>query len=257
MINWLDDCRLTANMGLAVLDGLPLDGMSQEEAMAVYWILGGLLAMPVATKWDGTMLYDVTDTGRRFGYGVRGSWTNVELSFHTDNAFGVTLPTYVSLLCFHPALEGGVSRFCSLYSVHNELLCYHPRLLLLLYAPAYFDRQTEHAPDAPKVSWAPTFSYDGHRLQARLSPGLIRRGYRMVGEPMDAELTEALEALEAVMNRPDLGVEFTIQRGQIQYLNNLECGHYRSTFTDHPDPSLKRHMVRMWYREEGRRSYDG
>lgn len=79
----------------------------------------------------------------------------------------------------------------------------------------------------------------------------------MVGAPMDAELTKALEVLEAVMNHPDLGVEVTIQRGQIQYLNNLECGHYRSTFTDHPAPALKRHMVRMWYREDGRPSYDG
>lgn len=249
--------NLTDKMGLAVLDGLPLDRLTQDEAAAVYWVLGGLLAMPVATKWDGTMLYDVTDTGRRFGYGVRGSWTNVELSFHTDNAFGVTLPSYVSLLCFYPALEGGVSRFCSLYAVHNELLRAQPRLLRRLYAPAYFDRQAEHAPDAPKVSWAPTFCYDGQRLTARLSPGLIRRGYQMVGKSMDNELSEALEVLETVLNHPDLGVEFTVQRGQIQYLNNLECAHYRSTFTDHPNPALKRHMVRMWYREDGRRSYDG
>ena len=27
----------------------------------------------VAQKWDGTMVYDVTDTGKKFGYGVRGS----------------------------------------------------------------------------------------------------------------------------------------------------------------------------------------
>jgi hypothetical protein len=107
---------LTENMGLAVLNGLPLDRLTKDEAIAVYWVLGGLLAMPVATKWDGTMLYDVTDTGRHFGYGIRGSWTNVELSYHTDNAFGVALPDYVSLLCLYPALAGGVSRFCSLYA---------------------------------------------------------------------------------------------------------------------------------------------
>jgi hypothetical protein len=89
-------------------------------------VLGQLIAAPVAQKWDGTMIYDVTDTGRQFGYGVRGSWTNVELSFHTDNAFGVAPPDYVGLLCLMPAREGGISRFCSLYTVHNEMLRRHP-----------------------------------------------------------------------------------------------------------------------------------
>jgi alpha-ketoglutarate-dependent taurine dioxygenase len=231
--------------------------LSQDDASAVAWVLGHLLATPVATKWDGTMLFDVTDTGRSFGYGVRGSWTNVELSFHTDNAFGVAPPDYVSLLCVHPALEGGVSRFCSLTVVHNEMLRHHPRLLRRLYQPAYYDRQAEHAPDDPKVSWAPTFSYDGHRLHARLSPGLVRRGYEMVGEEMDPALAEALEALEAILNNQALWVEFTIQRGQIQYLNNQDCAHFRSTFKDSEDPAYKRHLVRIWYRQSGRRVYNG
>ncbi len=248
---------LTEGMGLAVLDRLPMDELSQDEASAVTWVLGQSLAPPVATKWDGTMLYDVTDTGKRFGYGVRGSWTNVELAFHTDNAFGIALPDYVSLLCIRPAREGGVSQFCSLYTVHNEMLRHYPRLLARLYQPVYFDRQAEHAPGEPKVSWAPPFSYDGRRLTARLSVGLARRGYEMVGEAMDAELVEAFGALQAIMNNPALWVSFTIQRGQIQYLNNKECAHFRSTFQDDDDPELKRHLVRTWYRNEGRSVYNG
>ncbi|MFD2474328.1 TauD/TfdA family dioxygenase [Amycolatopsis silviterrae] len=249
--------HLVAGMGLAVVDGLPMDEWTDEESVAVYWLLGQFLAAPVATKWDGTMTYHVTDTGKRFGYGVRGSATNVELSFHTDNAFGSTLPDYVGLLCIRPAATGGISRFCSLYSVHNRMLAEHPDLLRRLYEPAYYDRQAEHAPGAPKVMRARMFRYDGEKLHARLVPGLIRRGYDMVDEPMDARLAEALDALAQTIADPSLWVEFTIERGQLQYLNNLECAHFRSSFTDHPDPARKRHLIRVWHREHGARTYDG
>ena len=47
-----------------------------------------IYGMNVAQKWDGAMVYDVTDTGKKFGYGVRGSATSVELVFQ-DNAFGI------------------------------------------------------------------------------------------------------------------------------------------------------------------------
>jgi hypothetical protein len=98
---------LADGIGVALVDRLPLDRMTKEQAIAAYWVLGQLIATPVAQKWDGTMVYDVTDTGREYGYGVRGSWTNVELSFHTDNSFGVAPPAYVGLLCLMPPREGG------------------------------------------------------------------------------------------------------------------------------------------------------
>ena len=142
---------LDDGIGVAVLDRLPLDDLSAEAATAAHWVLGQLLAPAVAQKWDGSMVYDVTDTGRTFGYGVRGSWTNVELSFHTDNAFGAAPPDYVGLLCLMPAREGGISRFASLYTVHNEMRRRHPRELARLYRPMFYDRQAEHAPGEPRV----------------------------------------------------------------------------------------------------------
>ena len=246
---------LRDGIGVALLDRLPLDGLTREQAIAAYWVLGQLIATPVAQKWDGTMIYDVTDTGRQFGYGVRGSWTNVELSFHTDNAFGVAPPDYVGLLCLMPAREGGISRFCSLYTVHNEMLRRHPRQLARLYRPFYYDRQAEHASGDPKVSWVPCFHYEAGRLRARFSPGLVRKGYALMETRLDAEADEALDALLDVMRDTRLWMEFTIERGQLQYLNNREFAHYRSEFKD--DETRKRHLIRLWFREHGRPFYDG
>jgi len=78
--------------GFAVIDKLPIDDFDIEDMVNVYWTLGHLMGRNVAQKWDGTMIYNVTDTGKKYGYGVRGSATNVELVFHTDNAFGISVP---------------------------------------------------------------------------------------------------------------------------------------------------------------------
>ena len=260
----LDACRavmsrakslLTDGIGVALVDRLPLDELEVDHAVATYWVLSQFLGTLVAQKWDGTMIYDVRDTGRAYAYGVRGSWTNIELTFHTDNAFAGAPPDYVGLLCLQSARRGGISRFISLYAVHNRMLARHPGALARLYQPMFMDRQAEHAPGAPKVSWVPMFSWDGRRLRARLSAGLVRKGYALMEAVPPADVQDALAALTEVLDDPALTIEFTIARGQIQLLNNREFGHYRSAFED--DPAAPRHLVRLWVRERGRRSYDG
>ena len=49
------------------------------------------------------------------------------------------------------------------------------------------------------------------------------------------------------MDDPRLWMEFTIERGQLQYLNNWEVAHYRSEFKD--GAGQKRHLVRLWFRD--------
>ena len=188
---------------------------------------------------------------------VRGSRTNVELVFHTDNAFGVAPPRYVGLMCLRPAMNGGVSRFLSIYTAHERLRASHPALLERLYRPLIFDRQAEHAPHAQPCAFAPMFRFDGHRLRARMNTCLARTGYAVAGADMDAAARDALDALDAVIADNALWFELPIARGDLQYLNNEEVAHFRSHFDDHDDPALKRHLVRTWHREPGALTYDG
>ncbi len=248
---------LDDGIGFVVLDRMPIDDHPIEDILACYWTLGQLLAPTVAQKWDGTMIYDVTDTKRAYSYGVRGSATNVELVFHTDNAFGARVPDYVGLLCKYPAASGGLSRFCSLYAVHERLRRNHPAALRRLYRPMLFDRQAEHADGAPKTAFAPFFSWRDGRLMCRANSSLVRKGYAVAGEAMDDALEAALQAVDQVTTAEDLWVEAPLERGQVQYLNNHELGHYRSEFVDGDDPMKKRHLYRLWHRSEGDRSYDG
>jgi hypothetical protein len=249
--------RLDDGVGFAVLDRLPVGGYPIKSLLAVYWLLGQCIGRPVAQKWRGQMIYDVRDTGQAFSYGVRGSHTTVELMFHTDNAFARMVPDYVGLFCRNPAKQGGTSRLCSLYSVHQRMHESHPQQLARLYQPMLFDRQNEHMEGAELITWAPYFSWRNQRLFARANSSLVRQGYEVAEQAIESELAEALDAIDEVCAAEDLWYEAAIEPGQIQYLNNHEVGHYRSAFEDFDEPEHKRHLYRLWHREAGSTSYDG
>jgi alpha-ketoglutarate-dependent taurine dioxygenase len=247
--------KLQSGIGLAVLDRVPVERYSLDENRTLMWLLGCLLGRVVPTKWDGTMLYDVTDTGRALGYGVRRSVTNLDLTFHTDAAWMDWPPEQVGLYCINAAKEGGVSRFVSLCTVHNELRRRHPDLLPRLYRPYPWDRQAEHAPDDAKTTHRPIFRLDGDRWMACYNERLIQTGAELAGESLDAEGRDALAAMDAVVNSPALWVEFVVERGQVQFISNRQFAHSRTEFVDAADPALKRHLIRLWTREEGRRAF--
>lgn len=249
--------RVDNRPGFAVLLGMPIEEMSEQTAVEIYWLLGSELAPPVAQKWNGEMIYSVRDTGQKYGYGVRGSRTSVELVFHVDNAFGLAVPDYVGLLCKQPAKSGGISRFCSLYAVHQKLQQRFPKALERLYQPMLFDRQKEHGETAAPVLLAPFFSWRSDKLFARANTSLVRKGYEVAGYPMDAELNDALNAVTEVCDEDGLWYEAPLERGHVQYLNNHEVAHYRSEFEDFEAPEKKRHLYRLWHRQSGTQHYDG
>jgi alpha-ketoglutarate-dependent taurine dioxygenase len=86
---------------------------------------------------------------------------------------------------------------------------------------------------------------------------LIETGAELAGESLDDEARESLTAMRTLLDSPELWVEFTIERGQVQFINNRQFAHSRTDFTDAPEPHLKRHMIRLWTREEGRRTFHG
>ena len=231
--------RVSGDIGLAVLGRLPVERYEPEENQVLCWLLSQLLERPVAQAWSGTVLYDVRDTGKTLEYGVRRSVTNLDLTFHTDGPWLDLPPHLVGLYCINPAQEGGVSRFVSLCTVHNELRHRHRDLLPRLYRPFPWDRQAEHSPDDSKVGWQPVFEYDGRSLVGRYNERLIEAGAELAGTPLDAEGREALDAMRAVVDSPELWVEFTIERGQIQYIDNRAFAHSRTDFRDAPEPHRK------------------
>ena len=242
----------------AIVDRLPVEEIGVEAATAVYWLLSSMVARPVAQKLGGTLVYDVLDTGAQAlpGSGVRPDKTNIEIRFHTDNAYNATPPDYVGLLCLRPARRGGHSRAISFHTAYNALLAHRPEVLPRLYRPFWFDRQREFHPGEEPVFSAPVFTID-RELRARFSAHQIPGGYALKGEPVDNEGAEALAAVLDVFEDEALSADFDLEPGQMQFVDNRALGHSRTAFEDFPESERRRHLVRLWLRDHGRRAYTG
>jgi alpha-ketoglutarate-dependent taurine dioxygenase len=242
--------KLETDTGLAVVDRFPVERYSHAENLAIGWLLAAMLGQVVAQKATGTRLYDVKDSGQALGYGVRRSVTNLGQPFHTDGGWLWKAPAFVGLFCLESAMEGGLSRFVSLVTAHHELRRRRPDLLARLYQPFHWDRQGEHAPDAPRVSRQPVFEYEGGTLASRYYEDYIRNGSKLADAELDDEGLQALEAMREIVDDPVNWVEFRIEKGQLQYLNNRQFAHSRTAFQD-AGPGQGRHMLRLWNRDEG------
>ena len=242
--------KLETDTGLAVVDRFPVERYSHAENLAIGWLLAAMLGQVVAQKATGTRLYDVKDSGQALGYGVRRSVTNLGQPFHTDGGWLWKAPAFVGLFCLESAMEGGLSRFASLVTAHHELRRRRPGLLARLYQPFDWDRQGEHAPDAPRVSRQPVFEYEGGTLASRYYEDYIRNGSKLANAELDDEGLQALVAMREIVDDPVNWVEFRIEKGQLQYLNNRQFAHSRTAFQD-AGPGQGRHMLRLWNRDEG------
>lgn len=242
----------------AIVDRLPMSEMDAAEATAIYWLLSSMVSRPVAQKLDGTMIYDVLDTGQQAlpGSGIRPDKTNIEIRFHNDNAYNETPPDYVGLLCLRRAQSGGHSRVISFHTVHNAVRERHPDRLERLYGDFWFDRQREFRPGESPIFAAPVFENAGE-LKARFSAHQIGGGYVLRGEPMDRDGEAAIAAMLDIFDEDDLSIDFDLEPGQIQFVDNRALGHSRTAFIDDPDPDRRRHLVRLWLRDRGRRAYPG
>jgi alpha-ketoglutarate-dependent taurine dioxygenase len=229
---------LEQGRGFAIIEA---PNLSAPDATLLYWIVGQGLGRPFAQNVQGTMLYDVRDTGASLAEGARFSVTSYESSFHTDNSFGADVLDYVGLLCLQVAKSGGRSQVLSGYAVHNQLAA-EPDLLATLYRAFH----VEHRGGEGKAVQVPIFQASGDELLVRYLRYWIEAGHAKVGEPLTAAQVRALDALDACLNRPDLRVEFDLKPGDMYFINNRWTLHNRTAFEDHAEPERRRHLARLW-----------
>jgi alpha-ketoglutarate-dependent taurine dioxygenase len=241
---------LESGRGFAIVQGPKPERYTPGEMQACYWLIGQLLGRPIEQNVQGTLLYDVRDTGQDVRYGARFSVTNAESSFHTDNSFGAGVADYVGLLCIRTAKSGGLSQVVSGYSVHNELLAHHADVLDVLYQPLHIDRRGGLRPgEGPTVQY-PVLGWDGRGLTYRYLRYWIESGHEKIGQPLRDAQRRALDVLDAVAGDPALRAEFALEPGDLFFINNRWMLHNRTAFEDHAEPEQRRHLVRLWLRAD-------
>jgi alpha-ketoglutarate-dependent taurine dioxygenase len=242
---------LEEGRGFVIIDRLPIEELSQREAVALYWLYGQLLGEPFAQNVQGTLLYDVRDTGQDVASGARFSVTSYESSFHTDNSFGDSILDYVGLLCLKTAKSGGVSQNVSGLAAVDLLRREHPDVLETLSQPLHVDRRGGFKEGESPTVLRPVIAWDGNELLLRYLRYWIEAGHEKVSQPLTAQQRGALDTLDEALKRPELQVNFALEPGQMYFINNRWILHNRTAFVDYPDLEQRRHLVRLWLTKRG------
>ena len=232
--------------GFVVLRGLDIGSLSQAEAEILFWGIGTHLGVAVPINADGALVGHVKDLGFDINKPtVRNYQTTQELSFHNDSC------DVLGLMCLQQAKHGGDSAIASAVAIHNHILDTRPDLLAELYRPIPIDRRGEAGwPEEGDAPWfaLPVFSWHHDKLIARYTVHeYYYESQKFDDAPRISELQrEALEYLKTTATDTRFRVNFRLQPGDIQLVNNYCVLHSRTTFEDYPEPARKRHLLRLW-----------
>ena len=243
--------------GFAVVDRLPLDDWSETETSWVYWLLAKMYSRPVAQTMNGTIMRSVKNDPNDAERGIDAALTDKRLTYHNDNSGNRNLPNYTSLLCLYPSKEGGDSEYVTVCTLYNALAKEAPAQLDRLFQPFFHDRRGLQRDGDAKVILAPCFDMAGDRLLGRFSHNKITKGYQTAEVQIDNVTLDALECVQSIVPSRQLSVRYVMERGQIQIIDNHQGLHFRTDFKDGERLEEKRHLLRMWFREEGRPYFDG
>lgn len=234
--------------GLVVLRGLPVERYSKDDASRIYWGVGLYIGTPVTQNSRAHLLGHVKDEGVTYSHKTRGYNTKARLNFHTDNC------DIVGLLCLRTPKSGGLSRFSSSMSIFNRMLAERPDLLAPLFEGFFYDLKGEGRPGAGELSdhKIPVLSdYDGH-LSCRYVRNAIEPAFAKSGEPKSALQEEALNMFDRLADSAELCFEMQFEPGDMQLLNNHVIVHSRTDFEDFEEEDRKRHLLRLWLRNDER-----
>ena len=228
--------------GVSLVKGLPREGVTADEYKLLTWAIGlhfGV-ARPQgkATQYISAVRNEGTDYRSATG---RGYSSNASLDFHIDGC------DVVALACYNVAKSGGQSLFTSSITAHNVLLAEEPAKAELLYGTFCYSRQGEHAPEEPPFLRCPIYAEQGGRLFGRWNRNRVKSAQALDGVP---KLTDpqwgALDALDALLSRPDLMGTMWLEPGDLQLMNNHVASHSRTQFEDFEEPEKKRLLWRLW-----------
>jgi alpha-ketoglutarate-dependent taurine dioxygenase len=235
--------------GIVVLRGLELDSYDDGETGIIAWGLGNYLGRPMRQGLiRDRRLFTVTDRGAANRDPTRLGASNKLSRMHTDNGcLEPRPPCYVGLLCVRAAQAGGASRVAAAATLHEQMLAECPDLLAELYRPFHFLPPQLHTwPAGPQTIVKPIFEHVDGAVRIHYARVMIEPGMELAGTPLTARQRAALDALDAVMERPELFVEFGLERGDFMITNNLQTIHGRAAYSDGDDDATRRMLKRVW-----------
>lgn len=237
--------ELISGRGYSLMCGLPVADYSQEELEIIYYGLGLHMGVIVSQNGRGDVLTHVTDHGFAPGNpNVRGYQDRRSQPPHAD-------PTdVVALLCIRKAQEGGISSIVNVAAMYNAMLAECPEHLAVLYRGFHMDMRGEGTAqddtNGTTRDRIPIFSYHRGTLSSWFARRVFEGAAAKRNEPLSDAEVAALDAFEALSNRPEFIARMDLAPGDVQWVNNYAVLHARTGYEDFPEPERKRLMVRLW-----------
>jgi Taurine catabolism dioxygenase TauD, TfdA family len=233
--------EILSGRGFVLLRRLPVERWSPRKTAIAYFGLGTHLGSARSQNAQGHVLGHVKDLGYSGSDPhVRTYQTSERQGYHTDSC------DVVGLLCIQPAKAGGLSSLVSSVTIFNEMLRRRPDLVPCLFEPIETDRRGE-VPEGQKPYFQiPVFNWYAGLLSTIYNRRYINSARRFVKTPLTSRQQEALDLLDGLADDPALNLHMTLQSGDVQLVHNHTLLHDRTAFEDWPDPSRKRHLMRLW-----------
>jgi hypothetical protein len=234
--------------GFIVLRTFPRERYTVEDLETLFFGLGTHFGRAVSQSSMGDRLGHVTDVGGR-DRRERAYRSSRELTLHTDRA------DIVAMLCLQQAVRGGLSGYASAHTIYNDILASRPELLEPLFAGFPYHRRGEEAPGEPAITpyRVPVLSEAEGQLSVVWLRAYIEMAAKELGTPLGEDERAALDYFDEVGARDDVQLTFMLEPGHAIFFNNCVLLHNRTSFEDDPDPSRKRHLLRLWLMLDGAR----
>lgn len=235
--------ELREHSGLALIKNAPLEELNPEETEMFYWGIGLLFGVPMPQGKNSQFISNVRNDGGTYrSTKGRGYNTNSQLDFHADGS------DIVGLFCLRQAPIGGDSMVSSSVRALQLMQQRVPMLYAALQDLFIFSRQGEEAEDeSPYYKASISGVIDGQHFCRYIRNHIksAQLSFEDIPRLTDIQI-EAMDYLDDILKTPELMYEMRLERGDIQLLNNHFVLHSRTEFQDNEDPSLKRHMMRLW-----------
>ena len=231
--------ELENGVGFAVVGGLPFDGLTYDEQLALTLGLSDHVGKVVPQNYELQRIVDIRDEGIEYSHRSRGYRSNKHLPFHTDGAH------LFSLTCLDIAEEGGETIIVSASAVYNKMVEENPDALAVLCRGFYHHRRGQHDPGEPPLSTerVPVFAFHKGLLHCCYNRNPVewaeKEGVRLSGREIDA-----LDALDDILGRDEMQLKLNLQPGESALVNNFITLHSRTEYRD--GPGRRRHLLRVW-----------
>ena len=241
--------RLDCGRGFLIIGGIDTAPLAEGEVELLAWGLCNYLGRPIRQGIDhDRRFFTVADRGQANRDPTRIGASPRRSAKHTDNGcLEPRPPDYVGLFCHRSALRGGDNTLISARTIHDTIRRERPDLLPLFFRRYHFRAPQAHVwPSRGPTVEKPILDLSAGELRIHYARVMIEPGMELAGRALSAAELAALDYLDEVIERPELGFRCCLRPGELLVLNNRVLLHGREAFP--AGASGGRTLKRFWMR---------